>query len=82
MYLITVNHVLKLPDFDQPFRIETDASQFGIGGVLSQKHNGYWRPVAYYSKHLSKTEKNYSTIRKRVISYCIDSRTFQTVYLW
>ena len=41
-----------LPNFDLPFRIEADSSALGVGGVLSQRYENHWRPVAYYSKHL------------------------------
>ena len=44
-YLLCSAAVLVLPDFDKPFRIETDASGYGVGGGISQFVDNYWRPV-------------------------------------
>ena len=49
---------------DSPIRLYTDASDYGIGGVLFQIINTVWRPIAFISKSLSATQINWSTIQK------------------
>src|SRR5208282_452319 len=56
---LTSQPVLTLPNFDNPFRIEVDASDYTTGGVLSQKHEDTWKPVAFISKALTEPERNY-----------------------
>jgi hypothetical protein len=56
--------VLRLPDLQQPFEIEMDASQFMIGVVLKQ--GGH--PVAYHSEALAEAKLNYSTYDKEFYS--------------
>ena len=43
--------MLTLPDFQKPFEIETDASDYAIGAVLTQ----HGHPMAYHSETLSDT---------------------------
>ena len=59
--LLASEPILKLPQFNLEFQLNTDACNYGIGGVLTQTHNGNEHPVAFFSKHLSKQQRNYST---------------------
>ena len=52
--------VLVFPDFNKPFLLETDASKEGLGAVVSQKQSdGCYHPVAFGSRSLTPSEKNY-----------------------
>ena len=58
---LTEAPVLAYPDFDKPFVLETDASNLGLGAVLSQHQvDGKQHPVAYASRALTQAEKRYS----------------------
>jgi hypothetical protein len=62
--------VLSLPDLQQPFEIETDASDYAVGVVLTQHDH----PVAYHSETLSDVVRKYPTYDKEMYSivqaYC------------
>jgi len=56
-------------DLDKEFRVEADASNFATGGVLSIKcEDNKWRPVAYISKLLNETERNYEIHDKEMLA--------------
>lgn len=57
---LTQAPVLAYADFSLPFILEIDASHVGLGAVLSQKHDGQVRPIAYASRGLRPTERNMS----------------------
>ena len=47
-------------DPNEKLRLETDASGYGLGAVLSQQdQDGHWRPVAFWSRKLIPAEQNY-----------------------
>ena len=53
---------------DKEFRVEADASNYATGGVLSMKcSDNLWRPVAFISKSLSDTERNYEIHNKEIL---------------
>ncbi len=63
--LLCSSPILKNPDFDRLFIVQTDASDRGIGAVLSQlSDEGSEHPVAYYSRKLLPREERYFTVEK------------------
>ena len=60
--------VLAYPLPDEPFILDTDASDVGIGAVLSQIQNGEERVIAYGSRSLTKAEKNYCVTRREMLA--------------
>ena len=61
--------VLQHPDEHRSFIVETDASDFGVGGVLSQEcSDGTLRPIAFYSRQLISAERNYEVYDKELLA--------------
>jgi len=67
--VFTTEPVLAFPDIDKEMRVEVDASDYAIGGVLLTKcKDGKWRPVAFVSKLLNATECNYEIHDKEMLT--------------
>jgi len=61
--------VLAAPDLDKEMRVEADALDYAMGGVLSMKcEDKKWRPVVYISKLLSDTKKNHEIHDKEMLA--------------
>ena len=61
--------VLRMPDSTLPFTIETDASKYASGAVLSQQDtNGDWHPCGYLSKSFNETERNYEIYDRELLA--------------
>ncbi|SJL11766.1 uncharacterized protein ARMOST_15175 [Armillaria ostoyae] len=60
--------ILAIPNGTGRFRVEADASNGAIGAVLSQEQEGKWRPVAFMSKALTATERNYEIYDKELLA--------------
>jgi len=61
--------VLATPDLDKKMRMEVDASDYAIGGVLSMEgKDGLWRLVVFLSKSLNETERNYKIHDKEMLA--------------
>ena len=66
--LLTSARVLAYPTREGKFVLDTDASDHGIGAVLSQLQDGVERPIAFASRTLSKSERNYCVTRRELLA--------------
>ena len=68
-------------DFAQEFILQTDASKYGVGAVLSQLDNQqHEHAIAYFSKKVLPWEQRYSTIEKEYLAVKLGTQAF-SVYL-
>ncbi|MCG8047712.1 MAG: reverse transcriptase, partial [Candidatus Thiodiazotropha endolucinida] len=63
------------------FILDTDASAFSVGVVLSQVQNGHERVIAYMSKSINQHEQRYCTTRKELLAVIMSLKTFHS-YLY
>ena len=70
--------ILKLPNFNKPFILQTDASNIGIGAVILQEgEDGEKYPIAFASRKLLPRETRYSTIEKECLSIVWSTTKFE-----
>ena len=65
---LTSKPILQYPDLEKDFILTTDASNQGLGAVLSQGEIGKDLPIAYASRNLNSAEKNYTTSEKELLA--------------
>jgi len=67
--VFTIEPVLAIPDINREMRVEADASDYAMRGVLLTKcEDRKWRPVAFISKSLNATEQNYKIHDKEMLA--------------
>jgi hypothetical protein len=59
---------LTYPSHSNPLSIATDASDWAIGGVLQQLEEGQQKPIAFFSRKLTGTEKKYSAYDRELLA--------------
>ena len=76
---LTVAPVLVTPDWSKLFILQTDASAYGLGYVLSQLDSqGEEHPIAFASKKLLTSERNYSAIEREALAMVKGVQHFRT----
>ena len=72
---------LAFPQFDKPFKISADASDFALGAVITQDqlYEGHIvdRPIAFASRSLTPTESKYSTFEKEALALVFATQQFR-----
>nr|GEV54651.1 hypothetical protein [Tanacetum cinerariifolium] len=75
---LTEATILIAPNWDLPFELMCDASDFAIGAVLGQRHEKHFKPIHYASKMMTDTESNYTTIEKEMLAVVYAFKKFRS----
>ena len=74
--------VLRNPDFERPFTLQTDASNIAVGAVLSQTDAvGEEHPVCFWSKKLLPREQRYATVERECLAVKLSIEKFSSYLL-
>ncbi len=70
--LMAANALAAYPDQNKRFEVYTDASDFQLDACIIQEE----RPVAYFSQKLTKSQQNYTTMEKEMLSIVATLKEF------
>ena len=75
--IVSQEVTLTYPDFNQPFLICTDASDYQLGSVITKN----CKALAFYSRKLNKSQKNYTVTEKELLSIVETLKEFRGILL-
>ena len=70
-----------MPTDEGTFYLDCDASDVGLGAVLSQSQNGCEKVLAFGSRALSKAERNYDVTRRELLAIVFGLKTYKQYVL-
>ena len=71
------DNLLTCPDFNETFKIHTNASKFQLGAVIS--HKG--KSIAFYGRKLTDSQKRYTVTEKKLPNIAETLKEFRTILL-
>nr|GEV72371.1 reverse transcriptase domain-containing protein [Tanacetum cinerariifolium] len=74
---LTEAPILVVSDWNQPFKLMCDASDFAIGAVLGQRKTKHFQPMHYASKTMTEAQIYYTTMEKEMLSVVYAFEKFQ-----
>jgi len=78
---LTTAPVLGMPENTGQYILDSDASDVGLGAVLSQIQDGEERVIAYASRTLQRPERNYETTKKELLAVVYGLKQFRQYLL-
>ena len=69
--------LLAYPNFNKPFKIHTDASDYQLGSVVSQDN----KPITFFSRKLNKAQQNYTVTEKELLAIVETLKEFPNILL-
>nr|GEX48058.1 hypothetical protein [Tanacetum cinerariifolium] len=75
---LTEASILIASNWDQPFELMCDASDYFVGAVLGQRVEKHFRPIHYASKTMTQAKTNYTTTEKEMLAVVYTFEKFRS----
>ena len=73
--------IVQAPDWNLPFEIMCDASDFVIGAVLGQRKDKKLHAIYYASRTLDEAQRNYATTEKELLAVVYAFEKFRQYFI-
>ncbi|CAF1253664.1 unnamed protein product [Rotaria sordida] len=77
---LTTAPIMNTPNFEQPFILEVDAFEYGLGAILTQEYDDKKYVIAYASRTLSAIERRYGATEREALTIVWATKHFR-VYI-